>query len=91
VAPVYIKLGVFALLMTFCQGLAMLLDLPDLPSLSQTLQALYYHTHEGDLINNVWITLGRVFLSFILAMLIEVFLALRWAPKICLTISVIDY
>jgi NitT/TauT family transport system permease protein len=70
IAPVYIKLGVFALLMAVWQGFAMLLDVPDLPSLTQTLQALYYHTHEGDLINNVLITLARVLISFILAMLI---------------------
>jgi NitT/TauT family transport system permease protein len=68
--PVHIKLGVFALLMVFWQGLAMLLDVPDLPSLTQTLHALYYHTNEGDLINNVLITLARVLISFTLAMLI---------------------
>jgi NitT/TauT family transport system permease protein len=69
-APLYIKLGVFTLLMALWQGLAMLLEVPDLPSVTQTLQALYYHTHEGDLINNVLITLGRVLISFTLAMLI---------------------
>jgi ABC-type nitrate/sulfonate/bicarbonate transport system permease component len=54
IAPVYIKLGVFALLMAVWQGFAMLLDVPDLPSLTQTLQALYYHTHEGDLIDKLY-------------------------------------
>ena len=69
-APIYIKIGVFCLMMAMWQGIATILNHPDFPSLLQTLTALYYHTVNGDLLFNVSVTVSRVLVSFILAMFI---------------------
>ncbi len=68
ISSAYIKIGVFCLLMLLWQGFAVSLKHPDFPTLLQTLQALYYHAFEGDLLLNVTITVGRVLLSFVIAM-----------------------
>lgn len=70
ISPIYMKLGVFCMLMVTWQSVAMLLKVSDFPSLLQTLYALQYHAFEGDLVSNVMITVSRVLISFTLAMLL---------------------
>ncbi|MEN8771279.1 MAG: ABC transporter permease, partial [Glaciecola sp.] len=65
-----IKFSMFVLFLVIWQTLAFMLAQPDFPSFTQTLSALYYHSVSGDLIINVAITVTRVAISFILAMLL---------------------
>lgn len=65
-----IKISVFLSLLFGWQLFAMWLATPDFPSLINTLEAFFYHTTQGDLINNLLITVSRVGISFILAMLL---------------------
>ncbi|MDG1122287.1 MAG: ABC transporter permease subunit [Glaciecola sp.] len=65
-----LKLSVFLLLLVIWQVFAVILAQPDFPTFTQTLSALYYHTMTGDLLVNVGITVTRVAISFVLAMLI---------------------
>jgi NitT/TauT family transport system permease protein len=65
-----IKISVFLCLLMGWQLLAMGLNSPDFPSFINTLAAFYYHATQGDLLNNVFITVTRVGISFTLAMLL---------------------
>jgi ABC-type nitrate/sulfonate/bicarbonate transport system permease component len=65
-----IKFSMFLLFLIIWQILAVVLAQPDFPSFTQTLSALYYHSVQGDLIVNVAITVWRVVISFVLAMLL---------------------
>ena len=63
------KFGMFLLFLVVWQTLAVLLQQPDFPTFTQTLSALHFHTFHSDLLKNVTITVTRVVISFILAML----------------------
>lgn len=65
-----VKISVFLCLLLSWQLLAMGLASPDFPSFSDTLASFYYHATQGNLLNNVLITVSRVGISFILAMLL---------------------
>lgn len=65
-----IKFGVFLGLLLLWQSLAVVLAQPDFPSFTQTLSSLFYHSVQGDLVTNVVITVTRVAISFVLAMLL---------------------
>lgn len=63
------------------QGLAWLIASPDFPSLVTVLQSLYFHINEGHLLSHLAITLRRVLLSFIIAMLLGTALGILMGVK----------
>lgn len=52
------------------QGSAWLIASPDLPSFFAVLNSLHFHLVEGEMIANLLVTLQRVLLSFVIAMLL---------------------
>lgn len=52
------------------QGTAWLIASPDFPSLFAVFDSLTFHLNEGEMLTNILITLRRVLLSFIIAMLL---------------------
>lgn len=65
-----LRLGVIVAISALWQGLAWLIASPDFPSLVAVINSAQYHLNEGDMVSNVLITLRRVLLSFIIAMLL---------------------
>ena len=65
-----LRLGVIVAISALWQGLAWLIASPDFPSLVAVINSVQYHLNEGDMVSNVLITLRRVLLSFIIAMLL---------------------
>lgn len=63
----FIIITFFALLW---QGAAWLIASPDFPSFVAVFNSLQFHLNEGDMVANVLITLQRVLLSFVIAMLL---------------------
>lgn len=52
------------------QGAAWLIASPDFPSFIAVINSLHFHLNEGEMVANLLITLQRVLLSFIIAMLL---------------------
>ena len=65
-----LRLGVIVAISALWQGLAWIIASPDFPSLVAVINSVQYHLNEGDMVSNVVITLRRVLLSFIIAMLL---------------------
>lgn len=63
------------------QGAAMLIDAHTLPSPLEVLQSLWMHLSDGSLVFNLGMTLGRVAVSFTLAMLIGVALGMLMGSR----------
>tara|TARA_R110001583_G_scaffold55667_2_gene168762 strand:- start:254 stop:1102 length:849 start_codon:yes stop_codon:yes gene_type:complete len=64
------RLAVITLLALTWQGMAWLIASPDFPSLIAVSKSLQFHLNEGEMVANILITLRRVLLSFIIAMLL---------------------
>ena len=64
------RLTVIIFLALLWQGTAWLIASDDFPSLLIVLKSLQYHLFEGEMVANVLITLKRVLLSFIIAMIL---------------------
>ena len=64
------KFGVIFTLCLLWQSLAWLIASPDFPSLLAVLGSLQFHLTDGDMLANLFITLKRALLSFIIAMLL---------------------
>jgi NitT/TauT family transport system permease protein len=52
------------------EGIAWLISSPDFPSLFAVISSLHFHLSEGEMFANISITLRRVLLSFVIAMLL---------------------
>lgn len=64
------KFGVVFMLAITWQCSAWLVASQDFPSLFVVIKSLQFHLNEGEMISNIFITLRRVLLSFIIAMLL---------------------
>ena len=64
------RLGVIIAISALWQGLAWLIASPDFPSLFAVINSVQFHLNEGEMVANIFITLRRVLLSFIIAMLL---------------------
>ena len=64
------KFGVVIVLAFVWQFSAWLIASQDFPSLLAVLKSLQFHLNEGEMFSNIFITLRRVLLSFIIAMLL---------------------
>lgn len=67
---VLFRLMLFTFFVLLWQGSALLIANPDFPSFIDVLNSLRYHLSEGDMLANILITLQRVSLSFVIAMLL---------------------
>jgi NitT/TauT family transport system permease protein len=65
-----LRLGVIIAISALWQGLAWLIASPDFPSLFAVINSVQFHLNEGEMVTNIFITLRRVLLSFIIAMLL---------------------
>jgi NitT/TauT family transport system permease protein len=65
-----LRLGVIIAISALWQGLAWLIASPDFPSLFAVINSVQFHLNEGEMMANIFITLRRVLLSFIIAMLL---------------------
>jgi NitT/TauT family transport system permease protein len=65
-----LKLGIIIAISVMWQGMAWLIASPDFPSLFAVIKSLQFHFNEGEMVTNILITLRRVLLSFIIAMLL---------------------
>jgi NitT/TauT family transport system permease protein len=77
---------VFALCMLW-QSLAWFIASPDFPSLFAVIKSLQHHLIEGEMVSNLFITLKRALLSFIIAMLLGGLIGIMmgvnsWANKL---------
>lgn len=81
------KLGVVFTLCVFWQVAAWLIASPDFPSLFAVIKSLQLHLTEGEMVNNILITLRRALLSFVIAMLLGGLIGIMmgvniWANKL---------
>lgn len=67
---VLLRVSVIIALSVLWQGTAWLIASPDFPSLYAVIKSLQFHFNEGEMVTNILITLRRVLLSFIIAMLL---------------------
>lgn len=65
-----VRVGIVVALSALWQSMAWLIASPDFPSLYSVIKSVQFHFNEGDMVNNILITLRRVLLSFIIAMLL---------------------
>jgi len=65
-----VRLGVIIAISALWQGMAWLIASPDFPSLFAVIKSLQFHFNEGEMVTNILITLRRVLLSFVIAMLL---------------------
>ena len=65
-----LRLGVIIVISALWQGLAWVIASPDFPSLFAVINSVQFHLNEGEMVANILITLRRVLLSFIIAMLL---------------------
>ncbi len=65
-----LRLGVIIAIAASWQGLAWVIASPDFPSLFAVINSVQFHFSEGEMVTNIVITLRRVLLSFIIAMLL---------------------
>lgn len=65
-----LRLGVIIAIAASWQGLAWVIASPDFPSLFAVINSVQFHFYEGEMVTNIVITLRRVLLSFIIAMLL---------------------
>lgn len=65
-----LRLGVIIVISALWQGLAWVFASPDFPSLFAVINSVQFHLNEGEMVTNIFITLRRVLLSFIIAMLL---------------------
>jgi NitT/TauT family transport system permease protein len=66
----FTKFGIIIAIALLWQGMSWLIASPDFPSLVTVLKSLQFHLNEGDMIDNLLITLRRALLSFVLAMVL---------------------
>ncbi|MDO6507334.1 ABC transporter permease subunit [Colwellia sp. 4_MG-2023] len=66
----FTKLGVVFTLCVLWQSLAWVIASSDFPSLLTVLKSLHFHLTEGEMVSNLFITLKRALLSFIIAMVL---------------------
>jgi NitT/TauT family transport system permease protein len=81
------KLGVVFALCVLWQSMAWLIASPDFPSLFAVIKSLQLHLTEGEMVSNLFITLKRALLSFIIAMLLGGLIGIimgvnSWANKL---------
>ena len=69
-ALLFAKLGIIAVIALLWQGAAWLIASPDFPSLLAVMKSLHFHINDGEMVNNLLITLRRALLSFIIAMVL---------------------
>lgn len=67
------KLHGLLIFMIFWQAMALILDTNKLPTPVDVLLSMYYHSFEDELFFHLGITLYRVFISFLIAMIIGIF------------------
>ncbi|OUR82402.1 ABC transporter permease [Colwellia psychrerythraea] len=65
-----VRLGVIIAISVLWQGMAWLIASPDFPSLYAVIKSVQFHFNEGEMVTNILITLRRVLLSFVIAMLL---------------------
>nr|WP_150113796.1 ABC transporter permease subunit [Colwellia psychrerythraea] len=65
-----LRLGVIIAIAALWQGLAWIIASPDFPSLFAVINSVQFHFYEGEMVTNIVLTLRRVLLSFIIAMLL---------------------
>jgi len=68
----YSRLLMLMILAVIWQTAAWLINSTDFPSLLNVIDSIIYHVNQGDMLTNISITLGRVFISFIIAMILGV-------------------
>jgi len=90
----YFRLLLIILLAVSWQCVAWLVDSPDFPSLVMVFNSLLFHVYQGDMISNILITLGRVFISFVIAMVLGVLIGImmgtsKWLNKLTDTLLII--
>lgn len=68
----YSRLLMLMILAVIWQTAAWLISSTDFPSLLNVIDSIIYHVNQGDMLTNISITLGRVFISFIIAMILGV-------------------
>ncbi|MEY8216081.1 MAG: ABC transporter permease subunit [Colwellia sp.] len=68
----YSRLLMLMILAVIWQTAAWLINSTDFPSLLDVIDSIIYHVNQGDMLTNISITLGRVFISFIIAMILGV-------------------
>lgn len=67
---IFLRIGMIAVIALFWQSLAWLIASPDFPSFLAVINSLHFHLSEGEMLANLFITLKRVLLSFIIAMVL---------------------
>jgi len=77
------------------QTIAWLVNNPDFPSLVLVYKSLVFHLYQGDMLTNIFITLGRVFISFIIAMVLGVLIGIimgtnKWLNKLTDSLLIIS-
>lgn len=75
-SPVYGRLLILIILASTWQFIAWLVNSSDFPSLLIVMESFIYHLFEGDMLVNLSVTLTRVFISFVIAMILGVFIGI---------------
>jgi len=72
----YSRLLMLIILAVIWQATAWFINSADFPSLLNVIDSFIYHVNQGDMLANISITLGRVFISFIIAMILGVIIGI---------------
>ncbi len=91
----YVRLLMLVVLAGAWQGIAWLVASPDFPSLVTVYNSFVFHLYQGEMLANMLITLGRVFISFIIAMMLGVLIGImmgtnKWLNKLTDTLLIIS-
>jgi NitT/TauT family transport system permease protein len=68
----FIRIATVLLVGATWQTVAWLVASPDFPSCTGVLNSIHFHLTQGDMLSNLWVTLKRVAISFVISMLIGV-------------------
>ncbi|ABG40385.1 binding-protein-dependent transport systems inner membrane component [Paraglaciecola sp. T6c] len=68
----FIRIGTVLLVGAIWQAAAWFVASPDFPSCTGVLSSIHFHLTQGDMLLNLWVTLKRVAISFVISMLIGV-------------------
>jgi NitT/TauT family transport system permease protein len=75
-SPLYGRLLILIILASAWQSIAWLVNSSDFSSLLIVMESFIYHFFQGDMLVNLAITLSRVLISFIIAMILGVFISI---------------
>jgi len=93
-SSLYFRLLMLIVLAGVWQSIAWLVASPDFPSLVMVFNSLAFHLYQGDMLDNILITLARVFISFVIAMILGVLIGImmgtsKWLNKLTDTLLII--